>query len=93
MRKFFQWIDAPEIFDPQILLFSYDRNESSLHSFKWWVPPSPNPPPMTDEEKDEASTHHVRNPPACKCGYCAELVKPPAGFDYIPFFVVRFLYL
>jgi hypothetical protein len=41
---------------------------------------------MTDEEKDEASTYHVHNPPACKCGYRAELVYPPAGLDYTLFF-------
>jgi hypothetical protein len=41
---------------------------------------------MTDEKKGEASTHCVRNPPACKCGYRAELVNPPAGLDYTPFF-------
>jgi hypothetical protein len=62
--RFFQWIDGPELVDRQILLFLYDRNESSpLRSFKCWVPLPPNPPPMIDEEKDEASTHHVRNPP------------------------------
>jgi hypothetical protein len=77
------------MFDPQILRFPYDRNESSLlRSFKRWVPPSPNPLPMIDEEKDEASTHRVHNPPACKCGYCAELVNPPAKLDYTPFFHV-----
>jgi hypothetical protein len=73
--------------DRQIHLFPYDRNESSpLRSFKRWVPPPSNPPPMTDEEKDEASIHRVRNPPACKCGYRAELVNPPPGLDYTPFF-------
>jgi hypothetical protein len=41
---------------------------------------------MTDEEKDEASTHRARNPPACKCGYRAELVNPHIGLDYTPFF-------
>jgi hypothetical protein len=85
--RFFQWIDGLELVDRQILLFSYDRNESSpLWSFKRWVPLPSNPPPMTDEEKDEASTHRVRNPPACKCGYLAELVNPPSGLDYTPFF-------
>jgi hypothetical protein len=74
------------MFDPQILLFPYGRNASSpLRSFKHWVPPLPNLPPMTDEEKDEASTCHVRNPSACKCGYCAELVNPPARLDYTIF--------
>jgi hypothetical protein len=55
--RFFQWIDGPEMFDPQIHLFPYDKNESSpLCSFKHWVPPPPNLPPMTNKEKDEAST-------------------------------------
>jgi hypothetical protein len=85
--RFFQWIDGPELVDRQILLFPYDRNESSpLRSLKCWVPPPPNAPPMTDEEKDEASTRRVCNPPACKCGYRAELVNPPPGLDYTPFF-------
>jgi hypothetical protein len=87
MCIFFQWIDGPKTFDPQILLFPYDRNESSpLWSFKHWIPLPPNPPSMTDEEKDEASTWCVRNPPVCKCGYHAELVNPPAGLNYTPFF-------
>jgi hypothetical protein len=41
---------------------------------------------MTDEKKNEAGTCHVRNPPAYKCGYRAELVYPSAGLDYTPFF-------
>jgi hypothetical protein len=41
---------------------------------------------MTDVEKYEASVHHVCNPPVCKYGYHAELVKPPAGLDYTSFF-------
>jgi hypothetical protein len=54
MCRFFQWIDAPKTFYPQILLFPYDRNESSLlRSFKRWVPPPPNPRLMTDVKKDE----------------------------------------
>jgi hypothetical protein len=85
--RFFQWIDEPELVDRQILLFPYDRNESSLlRSFKRWVPSPPNLPPMTDEDKNEASTHRVRNPPVCKCGYRAELVNPPPGLDYTLFF-------
>jgi hypothetical protein len=62
------------------------NESSSLRSFKCWVPPSLNLPPMIDEEKDEVSTRCVRNPPAYKCGYCAELVNPPSGLDYIMFF-------
>jgi hypothetical protein len=89
MCKFFQWIDGPETFDPQILLFPYDRNASSpLCSFKRWVPLPPNPLPMIDKEKGEASTCHVHNPPTCKCGYHAELVNLSVGLDYTHFFVV-----
>jgi hypothetical protein len=85
--RFFLWIDGPELVDRQILLFPYDRNDSSpLRSFKRWVPPPPNPPLMASEEKDEASTRRVRNPHACKCGYRAELVNPSLGLDYTPFF-------
>jgi hypothetical protein len=84
---FFQWIDRLESFDINIILFPYDRYESSpFRSFKRWVPPPPNPPPMIDAEKDEASVHCVHNPPMCKCGYRAELVNPPAEMDYTPFF-------
>jgi hypothetical protein len=89
MCRFFQWIDGLESFDSQILLFPYDRNKSSpLRSFKRWVPLPPNPPPMTNEEKDKTSTRCVRNPHACKCGYHYELVYPPTGLDYTPFFIV-----
>jgi hypothetical protein len=91
--RLFQWIDGPELVIRQILLFPYDRNESSpLRSFKRWVPPPPNPPPMTDEEKDKASIHRVHNQPTWKCGYRAELVNLPPGLDYTPFSVVWFLY-
>jgi hypothetical protein len=80
-------IDGPQTFDINILLFPYDRNESyPFRSFECWVPPSPNLPPMTDTEKDKASVRHVCNPPACKCGYRAELVNPPTGLDYTLFF-------
>jgi hypothetical protein len=84
---FFQWIDGPETFNPHILLFPYDRNDySPLRYFKHWVPLPPNLPPMTDEEKDEASTRRIHNPHAYKCGYRSELVNLPAGLDYTPFF-------
>jgi hypothetical protein len=87
MCRFFQWIDRPEVLNINIILFSYDRNEfSPFRSFKRWVPPPPNLLPMTDVEKDEVSARHVRNPLACNCGYHAELVNPPAGLDYTPFF-------
>jgi hypothetical protein len=75
------------VFNINIILFPYDRNESSpFHSFKSWVPPSPNPPPMTDVEKDEASSRRVCNPHVCKCGYHTKLVIPSVGLDYTPFF-------
>jgi hypothetical protein len=84
--RFFQWIDGPETFNPHILLFPYDRSESCpLRSFKCWVPLPPNSPPMTDEEKDEATTCRICHPPPCKCGYLLELAKPPLRLDYTPF--------
>jgi hypothetical protein len=74
------------MWNPQILLFPYDRNQYFLyHIFKRWVPPAPYPPPMTDEEKEEAITHHVQNPLFWKCGYRSELANPPTGLDYTPF--------
>jgi hypothetical protein len=92
MCRFFQWIDRPEVFNINIILFPYDRNESSpFRSFKRWVPPPPNLLPMTDVEKDEVSARHVRNPLACNCGYRAELVNCLSGWITHRFFVVRFL--
>jgi hypothetical protein len=41
---------------------------------------------MTDEEKAEATIHHICNPPLCKCGYRSQLVNLPLGLDYTPFF-------
>jgi hypothetical protein len=58
---------------------------SLFRSFKCWVFPSPNPLSITDEEKKEATTHSVRNTPLCKCGYQSQLVNPPNGLDYTPF--------
>lgn len=83
---FFQWIDGPEMYDERILLFPHDDEKVPVEEFKRWVPPPPNPPQMTEEEKNEASRRRVANPPLCKCGYRAELERPPRGLNYIPFF-------
>jgi hypothetical protein len=40
---------------------------------------------MIDVE-DKASVRRVCNPPAYKCNYRVELVNPPVGLDYTPFF-------
>jgi hypothetical protein len=45
---FFQWIDGPEMVDPRILLFR-QKAKNPYDKYKHWVPPPPNPPPMTDE--------------------------------------------
>jgi hypothetical protein len=84
--SFFQRINGPEMWNPQILLFPYDRSESfPYYSFKRWIPTPPNSPLMTDEEKKEATIRRVREPPFCKCGYRSQLVNPPNGLDYTLF--------
>nr|TKW01926.1 hypothetical protein SEVIR_8G210200v2 [Setaria viridis] len=58
------------------------------HQFRRWVPPPPNPPRMTEEEKQEAACRHVRDPPMCKCGVPAKLMRPNLGDPpkFTPFF-------
>jgi hypothetical protein len=49
---FLQWIDGPDKFDPRIRLFLYASHVSKPYDkFQRWVPPPPNPPLMTYEEK------------------------------------------
>ncbi|XP_039846492.1 uncharacterized protein LOC120705992 [Panicum virgatum] len=51
-----EWIDGSDKFDPRIRLFPYYRSESwAYNEFRRWVPPPPNPSPMTEEEKQEAT--------------------------------------
>ncbi|KAF8714888.1 hypothetical protein HU200_027424 [Digitaria exilis] len=86
---FFQWIDGPEKFDPRIRLFPYhDEETKPFHEFKRWVPPPPNPPQMTWEEKQEAASVRVRNPPICHCGFPCRLVHPnnKLSVKFTPFF-------
>jgi hypothetical protein len=40
---------------------------------------------MIDEEKEEAGSRCVMQPPLCKCGYRSKLANPPIGLDYTPF--------
>jgi hypothetical protein len=35
--------------------------------FKRWVPPPPNPPPMTNAEKEAAIEKRIESPPRCDC--------------------------
>jgi hypothetical protein len=71
---FLQWIDKLDKFDPRISLFPYVSHVlKSYHEFQRWVPPPPNPPPMTYEEKQLAAIERVKNPPLCDCGVRAYL--------------------
>ncbi|RCV35804.1 hypothetical protein SETIT_7G269600v2 [Setaria italica] len=56
--------------------------------FQRWVTPPPNPPRMTEEEKQEAACRRVRDPPMCKCGVPAKLMRPNLGDPpkFTPFF-------
>jgi hypothetical protein len=66
---FLQWIDGPDKFDPRIRLFPYASHVLKPYDeFQRWVPPPPNPPPMTYEEKQLAAIERVNNPPLCDCG-------------------------
>ncbi|RCV18395.1 hypothetical protein SETIT_3G297900v2 [Setaria italica] len=86
---FFQWIDGPDKYDPRIGLFPYHSTElKPYHQFRRWVPPPPKPPRMTEEEKQEAACRRVRDPPMCKCGVPAKLMRPNLGDPpkFTPFF-------
>ncbi|RCV18368.1 hypothetical protein SETIT_3G295500v2 [Setaria italica] len=77
---FFQWIDGPNKYDRRIRLFLYHSTElKPYHQFRRWVPRPPNPPRMTEEEKQEAACMRVRDPPICKCGVPAKLMRPNLG--------------
>jgi hypothetical protein len=87
--EFFQWIDGPEMYDPRILMFPHNEEETSPWcSFKRWVPPPPNPPPMTIEEKKEAVSRRVRDPPLCHCNVRAKIQRPNPGVSerFLAFF-------
>ncbi|KAG2579025.1 hypothetical protein PVAP13_6NG142303 [Panicum virgatum] len=86
---FFQWIDGPDKFDLRIRLFPYYRSESwAYNEFRRWVPPPPNPAPMTEEEKQEVVIYRVNNPPKCHCGVRVKLQRPNIGVPtkFTPFF-------
>jgi hypothetical protein len=56
--NFFRWIDGHEMFDPLIRLFPYDPWKSwPYDEFVRWVPPTPNPPEMTEGEKVDAALY------------------------------------
>ncbi|RCV04613.1 hypothetical protein SETIT_1G014400v2 [Setaria italica] len=58
------------------------------HQFRHWIPPPSNPARMTEEEKQEAACRCVRDPPICKCGVAAKLMRPNLGVPpkFLPFF-------
>ena len=85
---FFQWIDGPEMVDRRILLFR-QCGKTPYDKFKRWVPPPPNPPSMTDEEKKIAIATHMANPPLCNCGVPAQIHRMVEGSPYTPTFECR----
>ena len=65
---FFQWIDGADKFDPRYLLFDdWWRGRNTREHFQRWVPPPPNPPPMTAKEKHLAVVRRLDEPPLCHC--------------------------
>jgi hypothetical protein len=48
---------------------------------------------MTNEEEEEATTHRVRDPLLCKCGYRSQLPNQPNGLDYTPFFAFSYSFI
>ena len=84
---FFKWIDGPEMYDPRIRLFPWDRSKTvPFEKFTRWVPPPPNPPEMTEEEQREARIARMMSPPKCHCGVKCHLLRPNPGVDFTPFF-------
>jgi hypothetical protein len=66
---FFRWIDSPDNFDPWYLLFdNWLGGRNTRERFKRWVPPPPNSPPMTGDEKNLATDEQLESPPRCDCG-------------------------
>jgi hypothetical protein len=65
---FHQWINGLDKFDRRIRLFPWQQSVvHPYHEFRQCVAPSPNPPPMTLQEKQEAGCKCVSNPPLCHC--------------------------
>jgi hypothetical protein len=87
---FFQWIDGPEMVDRRIMHFRhFGRTRTPYEKFKRWVPPPPNPPAMTAEEKKEAISRRMANPPLCKCGVPAQIHRMMEDSPYTPTFECR----
>jgi hypothetical protein len=99
MRCFFyQWIDGPDKFDPQYLLFAnWLCGRTSHECFKRWVPPPPNPPPMTDAEKEVATKRRMDSTPRCDCGDRVVIVEDTAkhfvcpNIDYVSHRCAKFI--
>jgi hypothetical protein len=73
--------------DQRFIQYPNTRYRATAYErFERWVPPAPIGTPMSDEEKLEAAERHVRDPPLCKCGYRAELVRPPVESRHDSFF-------
>lgn len=83
--NFFQWIDGPEMVDERILLFR-PSSAYSYEKFNRWVPPPPNPPRLTAEEKKLAIARRLANPPLCHCGDPAKLDRQMPNCPWPPSF-------
>jgi hypothetical protein len=75
------------MFDPSIMLFSYDPWKSSPYDeFVRWVPPPPNPLEMTELKKVDAALNRLINRLRCHYDMVAVLQLPSQKGMFTPFY-------
>ena len=68
---------------PRYLLFDdWWRGRHPREHFERWVPPPPNPPPMTAKEKHLAAVRRFEEPPLCHCGDRA-MINPDNTLEFV----------